>query len=191
MRGLKSDLEEEVLNNEKLNTALAVSKSLVDSLNTKYTEAMEQVTKSAKTSAEHDKTSNLLIKAEEEIVRLTKKSEESLKTITKLRATTIPLEKYDKAFQQRHHLENELKETQDRASLGEDEVAIYKVKNKKLSKEITTLMFLLNNSKGSKEALEKHINHNAALSDSNRTSTSGHPLPADKGATPKLLSRKE
>ena len=29
MRGLKSDLEEEVLNNEKLNTALAVSKSLV------------------------------------------------------------------------------------------------------------------------------------------------------------------
>ena len=46
IRGLKSDLEEEVLNNEKLNTALAVSKSLVDNLNTKYTEAMEQVTKS-------------------------------------------------------------------------------------------------------------------------------------------------
>ena len=30
---MKSDLEEEVLNSEKLNTALAVSKSLVDSLN--------------------------------------------------------------------------------------------------------------------------------------------------------------
>ena len=44
IRGLKSDLEEEVLNNEKLNTALAVSKSLVDSLNTKYSEAMDQVT---------------------------------------------------------------------------------------------------------------------------------------------------
>ena len=35
MRGVKSDLEEEVLNNEKLNTALTVSKRLVDSLNTK------------------------------------------------------------------------------------------------------------------------------------------------------------
>ena len=67
MRGLKSDLEEEVLNNEKLKTALAVSKSLVDSLSSKYTEAMEQATKSAKTSAEHDKTSKALEKAEEEI----------------------------------------------------------------------------------------------------------------------------
>ena len=84
---------------------------------------MEQVTKSAKTSAEHDKTSKALEKAKEEIVRLTKKSEESLKTITKLRATTIPLDKYDKAFQQRHHLENELEEAQFRATLAEDEVA--------------------------------------------------------------------
>ena len=63
MRGLKSDLEEEVLNNEKLNTALAVSKSPVDSLNTKYKEAMEQVTESAKTSAEYDKTSKALKKS--------------------------------------------------------------------------------------------------------------------------------
>ena len=62
IRGLKSDLEEEVLNNEKLNTALAVSKSLVDSLNTKYSEAMDQATKSAKTFAEHDKTSEALKK---------------------------------------------------------------------------------------------------------------------------------
>ena len=54
-----------------------------------------------------------------------------------------------------------------------------------MSKEITTLMRLLNNSKGSKEALEKHISGNAALR------TSGHPLPADKGESPKLLSRKE
>ena len=122
---------------------------------------MEQVTYSAKTSAEHDKTSKALEKAKEEIVRLTKKSEESLKTITKLHATTIPLDKYDKALQQRHHLDNELKEAQDRVSLGEDEVAIYKEKNNKLSKEITTLMLLLNNSKGSKEALEKHISGNA------------------------------
>ena len=70
MKGLKNVLEEEVLNNEKLNTALAVSKSLVDSLNTIYTEAMEQV--SAKTSAEHDKTLKALKEAKEEIVRLTK-----------------------------------------------------------------------------------------------------------------------
>ena len=48
-------------------------------------------------------------------------------------------------------------------------------------------MLLFNNSKGSKEALERHISGNAAL----RTPTSGHPLPTDKGASPKLLSRKE
>ena len=60
MRSLKSDLEEEVLNNEKLNTALAVSKSLVNNLNIKYSEAMDQATKSAKTLAEHDKTSKAL-----------------------------------------------------------------------------------------------------------------------------------
>ena len=177
MRGLKSELEEEVLNNEKLNTALTVSKSLVDSLNTKYTEAMEQVTKSVKTSAEYDKTSNLLKKAEEEIVRLTKKSDKSLKTITKLRATTVPLDKYDKAIQNDYRLKIENEEAHDRATLAQDEVDIYKKKNKKLSKENTNLMLLLNNSKGSKEALEKHV------SDSNRASTSGHPLPAAKGET--------
>ena len=185
MRSLKSDLEEEVLNNEKLNTALAVSKSLVNNLNDKYSEAMDQATKSAKTLAEHDKTSKALKSAKEEIVRLTKKSDESLKTISKLRATTVPQEKYDKAYQLKYHLENKLDETQDRVNLAEEEVASYREKNKKLSKEITTLMLLLNNSKGSKEALEKHI------SDSNRASTSDHPLPAAKGETSKLLSRKE
>ena len=46
-------------------------------------------------------------------------------------------------------------------------------------------MLLLNNSKGSKEALGNHI------SDSNRTSTSGHPLPAATRATLNLLLRKE
>ena len=110
MRGLKSDLEEKVLNNEKLNTALALSKSLVNSLNTKYNEAMEQVTKSVKTLAEHDKTSKALKSAKEEIVRLTKKSDEPLKTISKLRATTVPQKKFDKAYQLRYHLENKLKE---------------------------------------------------------------------------------
>ena len=51
-----------------------------------------------------------------------------------------------------------------------------------MSKDITKLMLLFNNSKGSKEALEKHI------SDSNRASTLDHPLPTAKG---ELLSRKE
>ena len=50
-----------------------------------------------------------------------------------------------------------------RATIAEDQVDIYKEKNKKLSKEITTLMLLLNNSKGSKEALEKHISDNVSL----------------------------
>ena len=185
IRGLKSDLEEEVLNNEKLNTALAVSKSLVNNLNKKYSEAMDQATKSAKTPAEHDKTSKALKKAEEEIVRLTNKSNESLKIITKLRETTVPLDKYEKAFHDRHHLENELEETRSRVTLGEDEVDLFKEKNSKLSKENTNLILLLNNTKGSKEALEKHI------SDSNRASTPGHPLPAAKSETSKLLSRKE
>jgi len=61
-------------------------------------------------------------------------------------------------------------------------VALHKEKNRKLSKENTNLIVLLNNSKGSKEALEKHI------SDSNRASTSDHPLPAAKK---ELLSKKE
>ena len=54
--------------------------------------------KSAKTFAEHDKTSKGLKKAKDEIDRLTKKSKESLKTISKVRATTIPQEKYDKVY---------------------------------------------------------------------------------------------
>merc|ERR1711940_289689 len=112
-------------------------------------------------------------------------SDESLKIITKLRATTVSQDKYDEAFHNRHLLENELEEARSRVTLGEDEVDLYKEKSRKLSKENTNLMFLLNNTKGSKEALEKHI------SDSNRASTSGHPLPAAKGETPKLLSRKE
>ena len=163
MRGLKSDLEEEVLNNKKLNTALAVSKTMVDSLNIKYSEAMDQATKSAKTFAEHDKTSQALKKAEEEIVRLTNKSNESLKIITKLRETTVPLDKYEKAFHNRHHLENELEEALSRVTLGEDEVALHKEKNRKLSKENTNLIVLLNNSKGSKEALEKQISDSNIL----------------------------
>ena len=67
MSRLKSDLEEKVNNNENLNKALVVSKNLVESVNTKYAEAIEQVNKSAKTFLDHDKTSKALKKAKEEI----------------------------------------------------------------------------------------------------------------------------
>ena len=90
-------------------------------------------------------------------------------------------ERHDKVVQQNHRLERALEKAQNEAIFEKDDVARFKEKNKKLSKEITTLMLLLNNSKGSKEALEKHISDNAALSGSPRTSSSGHPLPADKG----------
>jgi hypothetical protein len=46
---LRNDLEGEVNNNEKLSNALSVSKALINNLNTKYAEAIEQVNKSAKT----------------------------------------------------------------------------------------------------------------------------------------------
>ena len=84
MERLRSDLESEVNNNEKLNNALTVSKALVDNLNTKYADAIEQVNKNAKISVDHDKTSKALKKAKEEIARLTNKTEELLKTISKL-----------------------------------------------------------------------------------------------------------
>ena len=57
---LRNDLDGEVSSNEKLNIALNVSKSLVDNLNTKYAEAVEQVNKSAKTFVDHDKTNKAL-----------------------------------------------------------------------------------------------------------------------------------
>ena len=63
MERLKSDLEEEVKNNKKLNNALTVSKSLVDNIHTTYVEALEQVNKRAKTFVDHDKTSKALKKA--------------------------------------------------------------------------------------------------------------------------------
>ena len=56
MERLKNDLEGEVNNSEKLNNALSVSKALVNNLNTKYVEAVEQVNHSAKTFVNLDKT---------------------------------------------------------------------------------------------------------------------------------------
>ena len=181
MERLRSDLESEVNNNEKLNNALTVSKALVDNLNTKYADAIEQVNKNAKISVDHDKTSKALKKAKEEIARLTNKTEESLKTISKLRETTIPEEEYTKILQQKYHLEIKMHEADDNASIAEGEVFTYKEKNKKLSKEITNLMIALNNSKGCQDTLEKQISD----------SYGSNPVPAAKGSTPKHLTRKE
>ena len=89
---LRNDLEGEVTNNEKLNNSLTVSKALVNNLNTKHVEAIEQANKSAKTFVNLDKTSKALKEAKEEVARLTKKNDESLKTISKLRETTLPRE---------------------------------------------------------------------------------------------------
>ena len=141
MRRFKSDLDEEVRNNEKLNKALVVSKNLVDNINTKYAEAIEQVNKIAKTFVDHDKTYKALKKAKEEIARLTQKNEQSLKTISKLRETTFPKVEYSKILQQKYRLEEQLKEDDCKATI-EDEVHTHKEKNKKLSNEITKLLNL-------------------------------------------------
>ena len=76
-------------NNEKLSNALTVSNQLLNSFNTKYAEAREQINKSAQTLSEHDKASKALKEAREEIVRLKKKSNESLKTISTLHENTF------------------------------------------------------------------------------------------------------
>ena len=152
---LRNDLEGEVTNNEKLNNSLNVSKALVNNLNTKHVEAIEQANKSAKTFVNLDKTSKALKEAKEEIARLTKKNQESLKTISKLRETTFPEEDYNRILQQKYHLESQLLEADEKVTSAEDEVFTFQEKNTKLSKEITNLMILLNNSKGCQDALEK------------------------------------
>ena len=117
---MRTDLEGEVSSNEKLNIALNVSKSLVDNLNTKFAEAIEQVNKSAKTFVDHDTTKKALKKAKEEVSRLTNKTNESLKTIAKLRETTIPEVEYNKILQQNYHLKDQLLEADERATIAED-----------------------------------------------------------------------
>ena len=51
---LKSDLEGEVNNGEQLKNSLCVSKALVNTLNIKYAEVVEQLKQSAKTVEDHD-----------------------------------------------------------------------------------------------------------------------------------------
>jgi DNA-directed RNA polymerase delta subunit len=117
------------------------------------------------------------------VSRLTNKTNESLKTISKLRETTIPEADYNKILQQNYHLKDQLLEADERATLAEDEIFTFKEQNAKLSKQVTKLMIALNNSNSSQDALEKQISDNAAL-DNNL-------VLAAKGATPRQLTRKE
>ena len=180
---LRNDLEGEVSSNEKLNIALNVSKSMVDNLNTKYAEAVEQVNKSAKTFADHDKSKKALKKANEEVSRLTKKTNESLKAITKLRETSIPEADYNKMLQQNYHLKEQLLEADERANIAEEEIFTFKEQNAKLSNQVTKLMIALNNSNSCQDALEKQISDKVAL-DNNL-------VLAANGTSPRQLTRKE
>ena len=126
---LKADLESEVINNEKLSNALTVSKELVNSLNTKYAEARDQINKSAQTFSENDNSAKALKEAKEEIVRLNKKSNESLKTISKLRERKVFSEEdYTKVLQDKYRLENKLQEADEKAIFAED-ILVFKFLN--------------------------------------------------------------
>ena len=86
---LKSDLEGEVNNGEQLKNSLCVSKALVNTLNIKYAEVVEQLKQSAKTVEDHDNIAKALKKAKAEVTRLTNKNDEAQNTIAKLRETMI------------------------------------------------------------------------------------------------------
>jgi hypothetical protein len=67
---------------------------------------------------------------------LTKKTDGSLKTITELREAlkfSFPENEYNKLLQEKYHLENQLQEANQRASLAEDEVFMLKEQNTKMS----------------------------------------------------------
>jgi hypothetical protein len=70
---LKSDLEGEVINGEKLNNSLCVSKAMVNTLNIKYAEVAEQLKQNAKTVENHDSNAKALKKTKAEVTRLTNK----------------------------------------------------------------------------------------------------------------------
>ena len=148
------------------------SKELVNSLNTKYAEARDQINKSAQTFSENDKSAKALKEAKEEIVRLNKKSNESLKTISKLRERTVFSEEdYTKILQQKYRLENQLQEADNKADLAKEEAFKHKEETKKLSKKITSLTSLLNNTHASKEAIERQISDKAVLESKSSTSS--------------------
>jgi hypothetical protein len=77
MELLKSDLESEVINGEKLKNSLCVSKAPVNTLNVKYVEVAEQLKQNAKTVEDHESNAKALKKANAEVSRLTNKNDEA------------------------------------------------------------------------------------------------------------------
>jgi hypothetical protein len=67
MEFLKSDHEGEVNNGENLNNSLCVSKALVNTLNIKYAEMVEQLNQSGNTVEDHDSDAQALKKAKAEV----------------------------------------------------------------------------------------------------------------------------
>ena len=110
---------------------------------------------------------------------------------------------HNELLQKKYYHENELSEANQKASLTEEEIFMYKVNNSKLSEQNTKLMIALVNSKGSQDTLEKQLSEAVALgsyeltndgsaskaskADAKEPSSS----PAATGLTPKLLSKKE
>ena len=66
---LKSDLEGEVINGEKLDNLMCVSKALVSTLNIKYAEVAEQLKQNAKTIEDHESNAKALKKTKSEVTR--------------------------------------------------------------------------------------------------------------------------
>jgi hypothetical protein len=188
---LKSDLEGEVNNGEQLKNSLCVSKALVNTLNIKYAEFIEQLKQSAKTVEDHDNIAKALKKAKAEVTRLTSKNDEAQNTIAKLRETmrqSFSEKEHNELLQKKYYLENEVSEANQKASLAEEEVFMYKVNNSKLSEQNTKLMIALANSKGSQDSLEKQLSEAVALGSYELTEEPSS-SPAATGFTPKLLSK--
>ena len=92
MELLKSDLEGEVINGEKLNNSLCVSKALV-----------------SKTVEDHDSNAKALKKAKAEVTRLTNKNDEAQNTIEKVRETmkhSFSEMVHNELCQKKYYLEN-------------------------------------------------------------------------------------
>jgi chromosome segregation ATPase len=163
---LKSDLEGEVINVENLNNSLCVSKALVNTLDIKYAEVAEQLKQNSKTVEDHENNAKALKKSKVEITRLTNKNDEAQNIIEKLRETmrrSFSEKVHDELLQKKLHLENELAEANQKASIAEEEVFMYKVNIFKLSVQNIKLMVALANSSRRQDSLETQLSEAVAL----------------------------
>ena len=80
-----------------------------------------------------------------------------------------------------------MQEAVNKADLAEEEADMHKEETKKLSKKITSLMILLNNTQGSKEALERHISDKSVLE--SKSPTASNVVSAAKPMTKKELKK--